>query len=98
MGKLSEYIGKKDDLIRLLRRYSGLAFLIDLHEKASGDYVGLIAAGIAFYFLLAAFPAIGALISLYGLIADPGSITDHFDYFARFLPRDVYVILTEQAA
>jgi membrane protein len=38
-----------------------------------------IAAGVTFYGLLAIFPALAALVSLYGLFADPASIAGHLD-------------------
>ncbi len=41
------------------------------------DRVTLIAAGVTFYLLLALFPALAALVSLYGLVADPSTIADH---------------------
>lgn len=87
----------KDHMLAFLRRYRPLAFMLDLQENTSRDYIGLVAAGIAFYFLLAAFPAIGAMISLYGLLADPHSVTEQLGYFSRFLPHEAYTILIEQA-
>src|SRR5947199_354068 len=38
-----------------------------------------VAAGVTFYALLAIFPAIAALISIYGLFADPASMTSQLD-------------------
>ena len=34
------------------------------------------AAGVTFYTLLAIFPAVATLVSLYGLFADPASVND----------------------
>jgi membrane protein len=47
-----------------------------LRVKSSliADNVPLVAAGVAFYGLLAFFPAIAVLVSLYGLVAEPGDI------------------------
>ena len=36
-----------------------------------------VAAGVTYYSLLALFPAITALVSVYGLFADPATIQDH---------------------
>jgi membrane protein len=45
-----------------------------------------VAAGVTFYALLAIFPAIAALISIYGLFADPASMTSQLDTVSGFLP------------
>lgn len=72
-------------------------FLRDLYNSTEDHYIGLIAAGVAFYFFMGAFPAIAAVISLYGLFSDPKFITDQLDSFSRFLPPDSFEILVGQA-
>jgi membrane protein len=57
-----------------------------------------IAAGIAFFELLAIFPALAALVSLYGLFADPASIGSHLDAMAGFIPAEGLQILHDQMA
>jgi membrane protein len=56
----------------------------------------LVAAGVTFYALLAIFPAIVALISIYGLFADPSSIATQSDAASGFLPGGALDILREQ--
>jgi membrane protein len=68
-----------------------------LLQNAQRDYIGLLAAGIAFYFLLASFPALAAVVSLYGIFSDPRFITRQFEMLERYLPQDAINILTEQA-
>ena len=48
-----------------------------------GKPVLLVAAGVMFYALLANFPGIAALISIYGLFADPASVANHLDAIAN---------------
>lgn len=91
------FFGPLKTIYSLVVGFPPLAFLIKLQMKASSDYVGLVAAGIAYYFLLASFPAIAALISIYGLISDPREITEQFNSFSRFLPREAFEILISQA-
>lgn len=74
-----------------------LQFTLKLKCNLEEDYVGLIAAGIAFYFLLASFPALTAAISLYGIFSDPHFITEQLNAIAPFLPRDAYQIIAAQA-
>ena len=47
-----------------------------------------VAAGVVFYGLLALFPGITALVSLYGLFASPSTINDHLSSIGGMLPGD----------
>lgn len=71
--------------------------LIEFYENVSEDYLGLVAAGIAFYFLMAAFPALAAAISLYGLFSDPVFVSDQINILSRFLPKEALEIFASQA-
>ncbi len=68
-----------------------------LLDNISQDYVGLVAAGIAFYFLMAAFPALAAIISLYGIFSDPNFVSEQLDSLSPFLPAEAFNILADQA-
>jgi membrane protein len=65
-------------------------------EQIGEDHVGLIAAGVAFYSLLALFPMLAALVSMYGLIASPGDIHQHVDKVAGLLPDAALDIMRDQ--
>jgi membrane protein len=54
------------------------------------------AASVTFYALLAIFPAMAALISLYGLFADPKTIADHLDAVSGFVPGGGMDLIKEQ--
>jgi membrane protein len=60
------------------------------------DRVTLVAAGVAFYVLLSLFPALGALVSLYGLIADPTTMVKHIDFVSDVLPPGAFDIILTQ--
>jgi membrane protein len=60
------------------------------------DNLSLVAAGIGFYALLAIFPAVGAIVALYGLLADRATIGEHLSFIRGFLPRDAYQLLADQ--
>ncbi|MBL6079729.1 YihY/virulence factor BrkB family protein [Belnapia sp. T18] len=64
--------------------------------QISEDRVLTEAAGITFYTLLALFPAIGALISIYGLFADPATIGEHLRAVAIIVPEGGMQIIDEQ--
>jgi membrane protein len=50
----------------------------------------------AFFALFAIFPALSALISLYGLTADPATVEQQFAMLGSVLPTQAYDIVTEQ--
>lgn len=54
------------------------------------------AAAITFYALLALFPALAALVSLYGLVADPATISDHLQAASGVVPGGGMQIITDQ--
>lgn len=64
--------------------------------EISDDRVLTEAAGITFYALLALFPALGAMISIYGLFAEPATIQRHLDLVAGFVPGGGIEIIGEQ--
>ena len=53
------------------------------------DEIPTVAAGVTFYLLLAFFPGVAALVSLYGFFGDIGSARAELSYFAGILPDDV---------
>ena len=55
--------------------------------------VVILSAGIAFFAMLALFPALGAIVTTYALIADPGDVADHFEALSVILPPEVVSII-----
>jgi len=55
-----------------------------------------VAAGVTFYALLAIFPAVAALVSIYGLFAEPGTIQDHLNALAGLVPGGALDVIGEQ--
>lgn len=70
--------------------------LFALYENIDEDALGLIAAGVAFYFLMAAFPALAAIISLYGIFSDPAFVGEQINLLSRFLPAEAVSIFASQ--
>lgn len=67
-----------------------------LKGKIGEDNVSIVAGGTAFFLLLGMVPGLAALISIYGLIANPSDVQAQFDALARVLPPDVKSILETQ--
>ena len=72
---------------------------IALRTKAElgDDHVSMVAAGVAFYALLAIFPAIAAIISIWGLVFDPQQIEQQINAVAGALPQQAAALLKDQA-
>jgi membrane protein len=60
------------------------------------DHVSIMAAGIAFYALLSIFPGMSALISIYGLAADPAVIERQLNAISGILPQEALMLLSSQ--
>src|SRR5207248_3600207 len=54
------------------------------------------AAAVTFYALLALFPAIAALVSIYGLFADPATIEQHLESISGVLPGGAIDVVRDQ--
>ncbi|MGE5162957.1 MAG: YihY/virulence factor BrkB family protein [Sphingobacteriales bacterium] len=70
--------------------------LFGVYEKIGKDRVVALAAGVTFYSILALFPAIAALVSLYGLFADPAAIAKHLDSMAAVLPSGAMQVIGDE--
>ena len=55
-----------------------------------------LAAGMTYYSLLAIFPAIAALVAVYGLFADPTAIAKHLDQVSGILPGGAIDVARDQ--
>ena len=84
IGTYDRISGRWKDLF--LRVYNGI----------SEDRIFANAAGVTFYSLLALFPGIAALVSIYGLFADPSTIVGHLDTISGFAPGGAIDVLREQ--
>jgi membrane protein len=65
-------------------------------NEVMDDRVTLVAAGVSFYIMLSLFPALGALVSLYGFIADPSTMLKHITFVADILPPGAFDIILAQ--
>ena len=65
-------------------------------KEAKADQVPLLAAGVAFYAFLSIFPALIALVSIYGLFADPATIANQLNSMTAALPDEARQIITDQ--
>lgn len=60
------------------------------------DSIPTVSGGITFFVLLALFPAIASVVSLYGLLADRTDIERHLASFTAFLPEGAVTVLRSE--
>lgn len=63
---------------------------------ATSDQISLVSAGCAFYAMLALFPAISLLISLYGLFFDPATVEPQLDVLEGVMPESGQELIAER--
>ncbi len=68
-----------------------------VYQSMTDDHVSIVAAGCAFFGMLAIFPAIASLVSIAGLVLDPSAVESQISAVATMLPQDAASILTDQA-
>ena len=65
--------------------------------KARRDHIGLIAAGVAFFVVLATFPAIATVVSIYSIFADPSGGAPFLAALPSVLPEQAIQFISRQA-
>jgi membrane protein len=65
-------------------------------QEIGADRLPAVAGGVTFYVLLAIFPGVGAFVSLYGLFADVGAVSEQLNQLAVFVPREVLSLVGDQ--
>jgi membrane protein len=65
-------------------------------DQIKRDRLSIIAAGVAFYGLLAIFPGLVALVATYGLVADPAQIERHVASLSAILPPQAAEVVMNQ--
>lgn len=65
-------------------------------RSMESDRVLLVAAGVTYYLLLALFPAMAAMVSLYGFVADPAKLADRITFLSMILPPNALDLFLDQ--
>ncbi|SDY35361.1 YihY/virulence factor BrkB family protein [Citreimonas salinaria] len=77
-------------------RRGWFAVLRRVFDHLFKQHIGLMAAGIAFYGLLAIFPAITTAVALVGLVYDPAALASESGWLLSALPQDAQVLIDDQ--
>src|SRR3954470_695234 len=67
-----------------------------VYGNVSDHRILALAAGMTHYRILAIFPALAALVAVYGLFSDPASIAKHLDEVSDFIPGGAVEVAREQ--
>lgn len=70
--------------------------LLRVYQNISDHRVVALAAGVTFYSLLAIFPAIAALVAIYGLFADPTTLSANLEMMSSLLPGGAMDVIHDQ--
>jgi len=66
------------------------------YREMGRDRLSALAGGVTFYVLLAAFPAVAAFVSLYGLFSDLASVERQLQQMSTVFPRDAVSLIGQQ--
>ena len=92
-GKTGREAGRGQDRGRLADTPSKIPargwwdILLRIYHNFSEHRVLALAGGVTYYNLLAIFPAMAALVAIYGLFSDPAAISSHLDQASGILPQ-----------
>ncbi len=70
--------------------------MLRVKGQLGADNIHIVAAGVAFYFFLALFPLLTAIISIYGLVTEPAVVEQHIEQLATYLPQEAHDLLAER--
>lgn len=70
--------------------------LLRVKDRIEEDNLTIVAAGVAFYAFLAIFPALMALLSIYGLAVDPEQAERQIGQLSGMMPEEAFSIIKER--
>ena len=82
---------------QIVRPAQKRAFLIRVYQSATEDRLFAVAAGIAFYALIALAPALTVAVSLFGLFMDPKQLADLPAALTPILPSEAITLVENEA-
>lgn len=70
--------------------------LLEVKDRIGENNLTIVAAGVAFYAFLAIFPALMALLSLYGLAVNPELAEQQISQLSGMMPEEAFTIIKER--
>lgn len=97
-GRWSEGRGRQAEAPRDIPARGWRDIVWRVKDRISQDNLSIIASGVAFYALLSIFPALIALVGLYGLMFDPRQVAEHLSTLTAVLPGEAAELIGKQLA
>lgn len=69
---------------------------VRIYYALGNDHISIVSAGVAFYLLLSLFPALVALVSIYGLMANPSDVEQQLSAMSGVLPEEASMLFNAQ--
>jgi membrane protein len=69
---------------------------VRLKDEVGRQSLLVVAAGVAFFAFLSIFPGMAALVSIYGIVSDPGEVGRQIQGWGAVLPPEAQVLLADQ--
>lgn len=70
--------------------------LMRVKDRIEEDNLTIVGAGVAFYAFLAIFPALMALLSIYGLAVDPQQAEQQISQLSGMMPEEAFTVIKER--
>lgn len=70
--------------------------MLRMKDQLQANHLSITAAGIAYFAFLAIFPGLAAVVSLYGLFADPMKVQNQLATVQSIMPYEAFVIIESQ--
>ena len=77
-------------------QFGATAILMRVLRASASDRIALTAAGCAFYAMLALFPGIFLLISLYGMVFDAAAVEPQLEVLRELVPEDTFEMIASR--
>ena len=78
------------------KRRTSFQIALNIWRAISADNISLLAAGVAFYMLLAIFPGLAFIVAMFGLVADPVQVQQELLSLKDFLPAEAWDAIDAQ--
>lgn len=90
--------GQRADRVRPARRGPWTDVARGVWREQSRDNLSIVAAGVAYYALFSIFPALAALVAVYGLVVEPEQARQQIESVAAMAPEGAQSIIEDQVA
>src|SRR5690348_5264588 len=85
--------GHSADTPREIPKAGWWSILERVYASLTSKNISILAAGVAFYAMLSIFPALAAVIAVYGLLADPATVQHEINAIQGIIPDEAQKLI-----